>query len=78
MGASGVEVSEVLEDTRQPEKRYQPGHPDADKDGYVAYPRVNPSEDLVDLMGASGGFQANVAAMTAIKSMILSSIDLMK
>jgi flagellar basal-body rod protein FlgC len=77
-GVSGVEVSDILTDTRAPDKRYQPGHPDADKDGYVAYPRVNPAEDLVDLMGASNGFQANVAAMTAIKNMILNAIDLMK
>lgn len=77
-GVTGVEVSEVLEDTRDPEKRYMPGHPDADPDGYVAYPRVNPSEDMVDLMGASRAYQANVSAMTAIKDMILHSIDLMK
>jgi flagellar basal-body rod protein FlgC len=77
-GVSGVEVSDVVTDTGDPIKRYQPGHPDADKDGYVAYPRVNPAEDLVDLMGASGAFQGNVAAMSAIKNMILNSIDLMK
>jgi flagellar basal-body rod protein FlgC len=77
-GVSGVEVADVVEDTREPDKRYLPGHPDADKDGYVAFPRVNPAEDMVDLMGASRGFQGNVAAMTAIKDMILHSIDLMK
>ena len=77
-GVNGVEVSDVVEDTREPEKRYLPGHPDADKDGYVAFPRVNPAEDMVDLLGASRGFQGNVAAMTAIKDMILHSIDLMK
>jgi flagellar basal-body rod protein FlgC len=77
-GVEGVEVAGVVEDTREPDKRYMPGHPDADKDGYVAFPRVNPTEDLVDLMGASRAFQGNVAAMTAIKDMILHSIDLMK
>ena len=77
-GVAGVEVSAVVEDTREPDKRYLPGHPDADKDGYVAYPRVNPAEDMVDLMGASRGYQGNVAAMTAIKDMILHSIDLMR
>jgi flagellar basal-body rod protein FlgC len=77
-GVNGVEVADVVEDTREPEKRYLPGHPDADKDGYVAFPRVNPAEDMVNLMGASRGFQGNVAAMTAIKDMILHSIDLMK
>jgi flagellar basal-body rod protein FlgC len=77
-GVNGVEVSDVVEDTRDPSRRYQPGHPDADPDGYVAYPNVNPSEDMVDLMSASRNFQANVAAMTAIKDMIMQSISLMK
>jgi flagellar basal-body rod protein FlgC len=77
-GVNGVEVSDVVEDTREPDKRYMPGHPDADQDGYVAYPRANPSEDMVDLMSAARNFQANVAAMTAIKDMIMQSINLMK
>src|SRR5579864_7042430 len=54
-GVNGVEVADVVEDTREPEKRYLPGHPDADNDGYVAFPRVNPAEDMVNLMGASRG-----------------------
>ncbi len=76
--ASGVAVSQVVTDSRPPERRYMPGHPDADKDGYVAYPRVNPAEDMVDLLGASRGYEANVAAMGAIKDMIQRSIDLLK
>jgi|SRR5579871_1879035 len=75
---NGVQVSEVVEDTSEPSKRYMPGHPDADADGYVAFPNINPAEDMVDLMNASRGFQGNIAAMTAIKDMILHSIDLMK
>jgi flagellar basal-body rod protein FlgC len=74
----GVEVSDVVEDTGEPEKRYMPGHPDADQDGYVAFPRINPAEDMVDLLGAQRGYEGNVAAMTAIKDMILNSINLMK
>ncbi len=77
-GVTGVRVAEVMEDTRAPEKRYLPGHPDADLDGYVAFPRVNPAEDMVDLMGAARGYQANVAAMTAIKDMIHRSLDLLR
>ena len=73
-----MQVADVVEDSREPEKRYLPGHPDADKDGYVAFPRINPAEDMVDLMSAQRGYQGNVAAMTAIKDMILHSIDLMK
>jgi flagellar basal-body rod protein FlgC len=75
---NGVEIENVIEDTGEPVKRYMPGHPDADADGYVAFPNINPAEDMVDLMSASRGFEGNVAAMTAIKDMILHSIDLMK
>jgi len=74
----GVTVSEVMVDQREPEKRYLPGHPDADKEGYVAFPRMNPAEDMVDLMNASRGFQANVAVIGALKEMINRSLDLIK
>jgi flagellar basal-body rod protein FlgC len=74
----GVAVSEITVDTREPEKRYQPGHPDADVDGYVAMPRINPAEDMVDLIGSSRTYQANVAAISAVKDMIQRSIDLFR
>jgi flagellar basal-body rod protein FlgC len=77
-GASGVAVSQVVVDTREPDKRYMPGHPDADPQGYVAFPRVNPAEDMVDLLGASRGYSANVAAMSVVKDMIQRSLDLMR
>jgi flagellar basal-body rod protein FlgC len=75
---TGVSVAEIFEDTREPERRYQPGHPDADADGYVAYPRINPAEDMVDLMSAARGYQANVAAISAVKDMIQRSIELLR
>jgi flagellar basal-body rod protein FlgC len=74
----GVSVTDILTDTREPERRYVPGHPDADENGYVSFPRLNPAEEMVDLMSATRGYQANVAAMQAVKDMILRSIDLMK
>jgi flagellar basal-body rod protein FlgC len=76
--STGVEVAEVWEDQREPDRRYVPGHPDADANGYVAFPRMNPAEDMVDLMGASRGYQANVAAISAVKDMIQKSIDLLR
>jgi flagellar basal-body rod protein FlgC len=75
---SGVTVSETTIDDSAPELRYQPGHPDADKDGYVAYPKINPAEDMVDLLGASRGYEANVAAISAVKDMINKSLDLFR
>jgi flagellar basal-body rod protein FlgC len=77
-GSTGVRVAEVMTDTREPDRRYQPGHPDADKDGYVAFPRMNPAEDMVDLMGASRSYQANVNAVSAVKDMIQKSLDLFR
>ncbi len=77
-GPQGVRVSDVIEDTREPDRRYIPGHPDADAQGYVAFPRINPAEDMVDLMSATRGYHSNVAAMSAIKDMIQRSLDLMR
>ncbi|HTQ57532.1 MAG TPA: flagellar basal body rod protein FlgC [Bryobacteraceae bacterium] len=75
---TGVSVAGVSVDTSAPEMRYIPGHPDANAQGYVAMPKVNPAEDMVDLMGANRSYQANVAAMSAVKDMIQKSIDLLK
>lgn len=75
---TGVKVSAISIDNSPPEKRYLPGHPDADADGYVSMPKVNPAEDMVDLMGANRSYQANVAAISAVKDMIQKSIDLLR
>ena len=76
--STGVRVADILQDEREPDRRYLPGHPDSDTEGYVAFPRINPAEDMVDLLGASRGYQANVAAISAVKDMIARSIDLLK
>jgi flagellar basal-body rod protein FlgC len=75
---SGVTVSDTIVDTSEPDRRYLPGHPDADKDGYVAFPKINPAEDMVDLLGASRSYEANVAAVSAVKDMIQKSLDLFR
>jgi flagellar basal-body rod protein FlgC len=72
----GVAVAGMITDMSEPERRYLPGHPDADKDGYVAFPKINPAEDMVDLMGAARSYGANVAAIAAVKDMIQRSLDL--
>jgi flagellar basal-body rod protein FlgC len=58
--------------------RYMPGSPDANKDGYVAYPRINVAEDMVDLVQASRAYDANVSAISSVKDMIQRSIDLFR
>ena len=75
--SNGVKVTEIMVDQRDPVKRYLPGHPDADKDGYVAFPNLNPAEDMVDLMEASRNYEGNVSAISAVKDMIQRSIDLL-
>jgi flagellar basal-body rod protein FlgC len=76
--STGVRVAEISVDQSDPERRYLPGHPDADKDGYVAFPKTNPAEDMVDLMGATRNYEGNIAAISAIKDMIQKSIDLLR
>lgn len=75
---TGVKVAEIVTDQREPERRYMPGHPDADANGYVLMPRMNATEDMVDLMNASRSYQANVSAASAVKDMIQKSIDLFR
>lgn len=75
---TGVTVSDVVQDDRAPLSRYMPGHPDADANGYVAFPNMNPAEDMVDLLNASRSYQANVSAMTAVKDMINHSLDILR
>jgi flagellar basal-body rod protein FlgC len=73
-----VRVQRVVDDTTPPLMRYDPGHPDANKEGYVAYPAINPVQEMVDLMGAVRSYQLNASAITASKQMIQQSIDLLK
>ncbi len=74
----GVQISQVVEDPAPPIMRYEPGHPDANKDGYVAYPNINPIQEMVDLMGAVRAYQLNASAVNASKQMIQQSIDILK
>jgi len=76
--ATGVAVSDVTEDNSAPEMRYLPNHPDANSEGYVAFPKMNPAEDMADLLNTTRSYQANIAAMTAVKDMITHSIDLLR
>lgn len=76
--APAVRVQQVVDDPTPPLMRYEPGHPDADKDGYVAYPAINPTQEMVDLMGAVRSYQLNASAVAATKQMIEQSISLLK
>lgn len=74
----GVEIAGIVADHSQGLRRFDPGHPDADKDGYVTYPDIDPLTEMVDLMGATRAYGLNVSAVQATKTMIGASLDLLK
>ncbi len=74
----GVQIARVVDDPTPSIRRYDPGHPDADKDGYVSYPAINPAMEMVDLMGSVRAYQLNASAVSAAKQMIQQSIEILK
>jgi flagellar basal-body rod protein FlgC len=74
----GVRVSAVAADGGSPLRRFDPGHPDADKDGFVSYPDINPLTEMVDLMGATRAYGLNSSAVQAEKGMVAASLDILK
>ena len=74
----GVEVSAVVEDQSPALKRFDPQHPDADKNGYVSFPNIDPLTEMVDLLGATRAYGLNSSAVQAAKGMITASLDLLK
>ncbi len=76
--APGVHIAAVVHDTSPPLSRYDPGHPDADANGYVQYPDINPLTEMVDLMGATRAYGLNGSAVQAEKGMITAALDIAK
>jgi flagellar basal-body rod protein FlgC len=76
--AGGVQVSGIAEDSSAPRMIYDPGHPDANAQGYVAMPNVNPVTEMVDLISSSRTYEANVTAMQTAKSMFSKTFDLLR
>jgi len=72
----GVRVTSIQKDNTPPRRVFDPGHPDADADGYVMMPNVNVVNEMVDLISASRAYEANVTAMNAAKSMALKALDI--
>lgn len=71
-----VEVSQIVEDQNLPRMQYDPGHPDADPQGYVAMPNVNVVEEMADMIGATRAYEANVTAVQAAKSMAMKTLEI--
>ena len=72
----GVAVVDVVEDKTPPRRVFDPGHPDANPEGYVAYPNVNPVTEMVDLMAATRSYEANVQAVNATKKMAEAALSI--
>jgi flagellar basal-body rod protein FlgC len=71
-----VEVTNVVSDEGEPRLVYNPDHPDARGDGYVAMPNINPISEMVDLLTTTRSYEANVSAMRASKSLALEALKL--
>ena len=76
--AGGVEVQAIAEDATPGKLVYDPGHPDANGDGYVQMPNVDTVAEMVDLIGASRAYEANVTAMQAAKQMFTKTLELLR
>ncbi len=74
--SAAVRVTDIVEDMRAPEMRYQPGNPLANADGYVFAPNVNVVEEMVDMISASRAYQNNVEVMNTSKELLLATLRL--
>ncbi len=75
-GATGVRVAGVVEDQTPFKRRYEPSHPDADADGFVALPNVDTPEEMVDMLSAARAYQANLTAIGLIRDMLQHALEL--
>lgn len=74
--ATGVKVAAIVEDKTPARRVFDPSHPDADKEGFVELPNVNPAVEMVDMVGASRAYQANLTAINLIRDLVSRSLEL--
>lgn len=74
----GVRVAQVVESQQDFTPIYDPTHPDANEDGYVMYPNVNKTEEMVDLMAATRAYEANLTALNLVKTMAMKALEIGK
>jgi flagellar basal-body rod protein FlgC len=77
-GANGVQVAGIVEDSSPGRRIYDPGHPDADGEGYVTLPNVSSVTEMVDLISASRAYEADVTAMQTAKQMFVRTLDILR
>lgn len=71
-----VEVTEITTDSRAPQMKYEPNHPDANEQGYVSYPNINLMEEMTNMIQATRSYEANVSAIKATKDMAISALEI--
>ncbi|MBI3327979.1 MAG: flagellar basal body rod protein FlgC [Nitrospinae bacterium] len=71
-----VQVTAIMEDTRDPKRIFDPGHPDADSDGVISLPNINLMEEMVNLMSATRSYEANITVIDAAKNMALKALEI--
>lgn len=71
-----VQVTDVLVDRKAPLLKYEPDHPDANEEGYVAYPNINLMEEMANMIATSRAYEANISAMNTTKDMAMTSLEL--
>ena len=72
----GVAIDAVREMNVAPKRVYEPGHPDADRNGYVSYPGINPVSEMVNMMNVTRAYEADLRALNAAKSMALKALEI--
>ena len=75
---NGVKVSAVIEDQGPGRKVFDPSHPDADAEGFVTYPDIDPSHEVVNLMSASRSYEANATAIETLKGMAQRALEIIR
>ncbi|NLJ79135.1 MAG: flagellar basal body rod protein FlgC [Tissierellia bacterium] len=76
MNGKGVIIREIVEDDRPFKLKYEPGHPDADQDGYVSMPNVEMVNEMVDMIDAQRAYEANITALNSTKSMMMKALEI--
>ncbi len=74
----GVGIKEIVDTNSESMMKFEPNHPDANKDGYVAYPNINPVIEMVDLIEAMRSYEANLSAFQTQKTMDTKTLDILK
>jgi len=73
---NGVKVKDIIEDEKPFILRYEPGHPDADEEGYVQYPNINPVEEMVNILEAQRSYESNLTVLNTAKQLALRALEI--